>query len=448
MYLFRSIIATGSAFRSVENKQFENMVQLLRPGTVLPTRQLVSGTLLDEIYDIEKAKVSSLVTGLEGTLLVDGWSDLTNHPVIGVAFVANGQCYLVTTVDTTGTPHTSENLADIVKEQKLECEATYNVKIGSLVCDNAANMVRMREILTNDIGIHVFGCGAHFLNLLAKDICQSKETKTALSKVLEIVKYLRNTHSALAKLREKQLRKPPIPVETRWNSQQEMVKYFISNWMEIVCIISSLLNRRDRLYQYVEDIQLKRVCMDMLEVLDPVASALDSMQKDSTTVSDSVVIWKHLLEKCPGSHKEFVVTRMNMAISPAVMAANVLDHRYQGSKLTSIEMTAAFDYIKNYSPGAFPQVMIYMAKEAPFSSNLFGKDYENISATSWWKTGRRLGFPDDLVNVALPLVAAASSSAGLERQFSTLGFTYGTLRAQLGVEKAGKIAFLYRELNK
>ena len=188
-------------------------------------------------------------------------------------------------------------------------------------------------------------CGAHFLNLLAKDICQSKETKTALSKVLEIVKYLRNTHSALAKLREKQLSKPPIPVKTRWNSQQEMVKYFISHWMEIACIISSLLNRSDRLYQYLEDIQLKRVCMDMLEVLDPVASALDSMQKDSTTVSDSMVIWKHLLEKCPGSHKEFVVRRMNMAISPAVMAANLLDHRYQGSKLTSIEMTAAFDHI-------------------------------------------------------------------------------------------------------
>ena len=201
LQIARCIIATGSAFRSVENKQFKNMVQLLRPGTVLPTRQLVSGTLLDGIYDIEKAKVSSLVTGLEGTLLVDGWSDLTNHwhPVIGVAFVTNGQGYLVTTVD---------------------------------------------------------------------------------------------------------------------------------------------------------------------------------------------------------------------------------------------------------SPGAFPQVMFYMAKEAPFSSNLFGKDYENISATSWWKTGRRLGFPDDLVNVALPLVAAASSSAGLERQFSTMGFTYGTLRAQLGVEKAGKIAFLYRELNK
>ena len=169
LQIARCIIATGSAFRSVENKQFKNMVQLLRTGTVLPTRQLVSGTLLDEIYDIEKAKVSALVTGLEGTLLVDGWSDLTNHPVIGVAFVTNGQCYLVTSVDTTGTPHTSENLADIVKEQKLECEATYNVKIGSLVCDNAANMVRMREILTNDIGIHVFGCGAHFLNLLAKD---------------------------------------------------------------------------------------------------------------------------------------------------------------------------------------------------------------------------------------------------------------------------------------
>ena len=45
------------------------------------------------------------------------------------------------------------------------------------------------------------------------------------------------------------------------------------------------------------------------------------------------------------------------------------------------------------------------------------------------------------------IVGGASSSGGLERHFSSLGFSYGTLRAQLGIEKAGKLAFLYRELN-
>ncbi len=37
--------------------------------------------------------------------------------------------------------------------------------------------------------------------------------------------------------------------------------------------------------------------------------------------------------------------------------------------------------------------------------------------------------------------------SGLERLFSTPGFTSGKLRSQLGVEKAGKLAFLCRELN-
>ena len=82
---------------------------------------------------------------------------------------------------------------------------------------------------------------------------------------------------------------------------------------------------------------------------------------------------------------ELFCPRVNLFPAPCWMKYMTSIHKF-----TSIEMTAAFDYIKNYSPRAFPQVMIYMAKEAPFSSNLFGKDYENISATSWLKTGRRL----------------------------------------------------------
>ena len=56
-------------------------------------------------------------------------------------------------------------------------------------------------------------------------------------------------------------------------------------------------------------------------------------------------------------------------------------------------------------------------------------------------------FPESIVNLAVAIVGGASSSGGLERHFSSLGFSYGTLRAQLGIEKAGKLAFLYRELN-
>ena len=66
---------------------------------------------------------------------------------------------------------------------------------------------------------------------------------------------------------------------------------------------------------------------------------------------------------------------------------------------------------------------------------------------SWWRSSEKLGFDENLVAAAVSLVTAISSSGGIDRCFSTLGITYGTLRHSLGEEKAGKLAFLFRQLN-
>ena len=65
----------------------------------------------------------------------------------------------------------------------------------------------------------------------------------------------------------------------------------------------------------------------------------------------------------------------------------------------------------------------------------------------WWVAGERIGLDNGLWDVALRLVTGVANSAGLERQFSAMRVTYGLLRASLGVEKAGKLAFCYRSLN-
>ena len=266
--------------------------------------------------------------------------------------------------------------------------------------------------------MHVYGCSAHFANLLAKDICSS-DGKLAISKILTIVKYLRNTHAAVSKLDAKQMTKPPIPVETRWNTQQAMVQYFIDNWMNIACIVSELLPKSNKIYRYMEDIQLKRAGMDLLEVLTPIKEALDTLQRDDTTLSDATEVWKQLLETCPGLYKENVVKRMN---------------------------EAALEYIRTCDNEIVPDVMKFLAKQCPYNMNLF-ENYQSASATAWWILGQRLGFPEK-VKFAVSLESAVCSSGGLERQFSTMGYTYGTLRTQLGVERAGKLSFLYRQLNK
>ena len=45
-------------------------------------------------------------------------------------------------------------------------------------------------------------------------------------------------------------------------------------------------------------------------------------------------------------------------------------------------------------------------------------------------------------------MTAKATSPGVERMFSTFGFVHSKIRNQLGVEKAAKLAFLFKSLNK
>ena len=126
--------------------------------------------------------------------------------------------------------------------------------------------------------------------------------------------------------------------------------------------------------------------------------------------------------------------RGKIALQPQILAANLLDHRFRGAEFDDVKLMHRL-------------CQKLLVREAPLSEYLFSEDYKSIKPAVLWKIGKRLGFHERLCEIAESLVEAVPSSAGLERHFSTLGFTYGTLRCQLGVEKAGKLAFLYKQLN-
>ena len=229
------IVATNSSFNAANNKQLKKLVAMLKPGAIIPDRRNIGGNLLDEIYEEEQAKVKHLISGMSATIAIDGWSTITNQPIIGICIYAAGNCYLVDTIDTTGDSHTTEFLVDLLLHQIEEIQEKWEVNITSVVSDNAANMAAMRT-------------------------------------------------------RIKEL-------------------------------------------------------------------------------------------------------------------------------------------------------------DQPFVENLFKEAYKELKPDTWWKSGVKMGFNPAFAEAAGALVASVASSAGLERQFSTLGMSYGKLRANLDSQKAGKLAFLYRQLN-
>ena len=149
----------------------------------------------------------------------------------------------------------------------------------------------------------------------------------------------------------------------------------------------------------------------------------------------------------PQDFVEFVAKRRKMAMSDVMLAANLLDHRYKGQQMDALEVATARRYILAINDECAPDLAKYMAKELPYTSDLFEGANQGVNPGTWWRSGKQLGFSDSMVSTAEGIVSGIGSSAGLERQFSTLGMNYGKLRSSLGVEKAGKLAFLYRQLN-
>ena len=120
--MFRCIIPTNSPFTFSGNKQFKRLVEMLRPGTTVPNRNKISDELVDKIYDEEKLKVAAVVNGLPATIVIDGWSTLDNQPVFGISFYSGGKSFLVNTIDTSGEPHTTKYLVDVLDSEVKRCQ--------------------------------------------------------------------------------------------------------------------------------------------------------------------------------------------------------------------------------------------------------------------------------------------------------------------------------------
>ena len=67
---------------------------------------------------------------------------------------------------------------------------------------------------------------------------------------------------------------------------------------------------------------------------------------------------------------------------------------------------------------------------------------------AWWGAVQKLEFTGDMIQFSMSIVTASPATASLERIFLTLGLTYGKLRAELRHKKAGKLSFLFKDLNK
>ncbi|XP_019379387.1 PREDICTED: uncharacterized protein LOC109302279 [Gavialis gangeticus] len=177
----RFIYATNSPFRIVNNKHFIDMVESLRPGYTPPGRADIGGRSLDTVYEKELEQCARNTEGKFASLSLYWWSNVHNDPVICACVTTeDGVAHLSETIDTSGNVHTAEYLKQVAVKAVINCEQKFNCHMHSFVTDNAANVAKMRRYLKEEregCSLITYGCSAHLMHLLAKDVSTSPGIK-------------------------------------------------------------------------------------------------------------------------------------------------------------------------------------------------------------------------------------------------------------------------------
>ena len=433
-------------FSVAEHPQFMRVIKLLHPGYTPPTQKAIGGPLLDKVTNQVRDIMRSDISGKTATLVEDGWSNIHNEPVIASSLQVDGKSYFLDSYYAGAMTKSGQNCASALQKTIKKASDEYNCIVRSVVTDNARNMEKMREIIkSDDPSLTVYGCSAHWLNLLGQDITPP----TIMKHIVEIQKYLRNHHKPNAWLSEiSGSKKPQLPGDTRWKSQLTCIESFLHNRALLVQMVQEHENDMDStICSKIMNHNIFKNARDLAEQLKPVADAIDICQKDHSNLADACDIWLKLKSNpALEPHKRDVLKRFGQAMTTEHLVAYKLHPKYQGKNLSLEQINAVHSYLMNIDASFMATLVAFEGQSTPFLTAYFSGVATAMSPTQWWRAVKRCGVDEKFSDFANNLLSCPASSASIERIFSNFAFVHTKVRNRLGIEKASNLVFCYRML--
>ncbi|XP_050710213.1 uncharacterized protein LOC126994981 [Eriocheir sinensis] len=292
-------------------------------------------------------------------------------------------------------------------------------------------------------------------SVLAKDL----EIGNIKEHIVKIVKYFRNNHTASAAYKAAGGSTLIVPQDVRWNTLSDCLEGYLNNWPILVSVCDG--EKRNQLdpviIRKVMDTYIKRSAEDMLKILKLIAIALDKVQRDRCDIGEATEVWKDLQNKLAEESvrsgdsaviEDHFMKRMKLALTPVHYLANILHPAYKGKKLTMEEENMGMNWINENCPSALSLIMIYKAELPPFQPYMFSAHSLNAGPLAWWLSlGKIVEDKNYFSDLVRKLFTTTASSSGVERIFSSFGLVHSKLRNRLGIEKAAKLVFIYKNHN-
>ncbi|XP_077384385.1 E3 SUMO-protein ligase ZBED1-like [Festucalex cinctus] len=269
----------------------------------MPSRSHLSTKVLPCMYEDAKEKV---LLGLSNAELVaittDGWTSRATQSYITItAHYVNKNWEIESPVLQTRPiyeSHTSDNLAEVLKEAVQEWKLDRQDTTIPVTTDNAKNIVNA----SNSAGLspHI-GCFAHTVNLASQKGLGVNQISRLLGKVRRVVTFFHKSTTAAAALKAKQEmlhlphHKLVQDVSTRWNSSYDM----LARYLEQQAAIYSALTEKDVKKSAKELITLSdqdvTVMEDMIQVLKPLKTVTSLLSSEQQPTVSMILPLKHTI---------------------------------------------------------------------------------------------------------------------------------------------------------
>ncbi|KAF1313750.1 hypothetical protein FI667_g17058, partial [Globisporangium splendens] len=478
----RTIIATGVAFRVVEDKYFRAMFD---DENDVPSRFQVAGELLDQVYKSER---ESVLKGLGSTkslcIVIDGWSSRQNESIINYILVNPFIKPIIWKSFATGeASHDADYIADQILHVINEIDALLGRKIvRAVVTDNAANMKSAwKKLEGSGRGLICNGCASHAMNLLMKDVFKLEYFSWVLDRAKSLTNFVKQRHALLDRFRslQKSLKGPgdrrralSMPVATRWYSCEACIRSVVDNRNAIAATFADeeFLRKYQRsgillkeAKDIVGDAEFWQRASLVIKVVKPINECLATFEKDNCCISmiNHLFNWLDDTFSKPVGPGEanlmraihaMTTSRKEFLFTTSMKAAYVLDQSKPvpssgDDTINIIASTAVLAERIGLPQGVSKddvhrQLVSFVQAKMNWTTEKKEK-HSMFSPLDWWSFST--AYPA-VKGIAMHVLSIPTSSAASERSWSIHSFTQSQRRNLLSSDRLDKLVFVYCNL--
>ena len=478
----------------------------IRPSYRPPSAYKLAHNLLDTISDqVDKENSTIIDKGINLTVLVDGWTDVTNASLVNVAVFAGSPIFLKS-IAPGANRHDAELIAktilDVIEKTPADLKTVTNKSKGqddiqtvqyvderkfrSVVTDQPAVMTAAWKIIEcAKPWVHCYGCGAHVINLLAGDIGKIPEISSELDNNRKISVIFRSRSMCKEVLQETTLNKYSkslnvvLSCKMRWSTDYFMVARNLRLKDALICACVD-----PRLTKEMRNSDVKTLILSdsdapgdfwkaterVFHVLKPLKTAIQFCEGDDVPLSVMPRIWQFIANQLDisllcmlgfndvtaNAVTEAVTARRDMNLKAITLAAYVLDPRFHGEGLTESEWSDACEVvvsIADHEKLIRSSVLGDLAEYRSKSGTVFGSDLVWEAALSevccdnpsiWWSS---YASTRELSKVASILLSMPATAATIERCNKSYSLAKTKERNRLSRSRASALARLTYNLS-